>query len=74
MSVASILTTRHKNNEILIISSSHNSHNSPCDGLKSGVHDGKRWFICINNFLTGPVIVSNKNWNIPIKLVVVIAF
>ena len=41
---------------------------------KNEVHDGKRWFIDINRFLTGPVILSNKNWNIPIKWEVVIAF
>ena len=34
---------------------------------KNGVHDYKMEFIGINSFLTGPVIVSNKNWNIPIK-------
>ena len=33
----------------------------------------KRWFIGINSFLTSPVIVSNKNWNIPIQCEVVIA-
>ena len=31
-------------------------------------------FVGINSFLTGPVIVSNKNWNIPIKWGVIIAF
>ena len=41
---------------------------------KNVVHDGKKEFIGINSFLTGPVIVSNKNWNIPIKWEVVIAF
>ena len=41
---------------------------------KNGVHDGKRWFIGINSFLTGPVIVSNKSKNIPIKREVMIAF
>ena len=34
---------------------------------KNGAHDVKRWCFGINSFLTGPVIVSNKNWNIPIK-------
>ena len=34
---------------------------------KDGVYDGKRWFIGINSFLTGALIVSNKNWNIPIE-------
>ena len=42
--------------------------------LQNGVHDGKREFIGINSFMTGPVIVSNKNWNISIKWEVVIAF
>ena len=41
---------------------------------KNGAHDGKRWFIGIISFLTGPVIVSIKNWNIPIKWEVAIAF
>ena len=41
---------------------------------KNGVHDGKREFIGINSFLTGAVIISNKNWDIPIKWEVVIAF
>ena len=41
---------------------------------KNGGHDGKRWFIGINSFLAGPVIISNKNWNIPIKWKVVITF
>ena len=33
---------------------------------KNGVNDGKREFIGTNSFLTGRVIVSNKNWDIPI--------
>ena len=41
---------------------------------KNGGHDGKRWFIGINSSLTGLVIISSKNWNIPIKWKVVIAF
>ena len=40
---------------------------------KNGVHDGKREFIGLNSFLTGPVIISSKNRNIPIKWEVVIA-
>ena len=47
----------------------------PCHGpQKNVVHDGKRWFNGLNRFLTGPGIVSNKNWNIPIKWEVVISF
>ena len=42
--------------------------------LKNGGHDGKRWFIGINSFLTGPVIISNKNRNSPIKWEVIISF
>ena len=34
---------------------------------KNGVHDDKRLFIGIDSFLAGPLIISNKNWNIPIK-------
>ena len=42
--------------------------------LKNERYDGKRWFIVINSFLTGVVIISKKNWNISIKWEVVIAF
>ena len=41
---------------------------------KNEVHDGKGWFIGINGFLTGPVIISNNNWEIPTKWEFVIAF
>ena len=41
---------------------------------KIGVDDNKRWFIGINSFQTGAEIISDKNWNIPIKWEVVIAF
>ena len=41
---------------------------------KNGVHDGKKWFIGMNSFLAGPVIVSNKNRNNPIRWEVVLAF
>ena len=35
--------------------------------LKNGVNDGERWFYWYKQLPATPVIVSNKNWNIPIK-------
>ena len=34
---------------------------------KNGVHDGEKWVFGTNSFLIGVAIISNKNWNIPIK-------
>ena len=40
---------------------------------KNGVHDGKEWFIVINSFPTGPVIVLNGKLQLHFEILLLYA-